>query len=110
MNDKTMDETLVKALNGLKVGETSKVIETKSAVYIARIDEDVDKKATEENREAIITERENKVYSEKVKAWQKDDGWKVNESVVEKIDFHNLLTQKDPNAKNTEKVDSTEGK
>ena len=109
-----MEELLL--ASELKVGETSKVIETKSSLYIAKIDEEVDKKATEENREAIITERENKLYSETLDKWQKEDGWKVNDSVVNKIDFHNLLTQKDPNAKDTEKntekgtekVDSTE--
>ena len=106
--DTSMDKTLLEALNALTEGETSKVIETTSAVYIARIDEDVDKKATEENREAIIAERESKTYSDKLNAWQKDDGWKVNDSVVDKIDFHNLLTQKDPSEKDTEKVDSTE--
>lgn len=114
--DTSMDKTLLEALNALKVGETSKLIETKSYIYIATIDEDVDKKATEENREAIIAERESKHYSDKLKAWQKDDGWKVDEDVVERIEFHNILTQKDPNAKdtekntekNTEKVDSTE--
>jgi len=106
-NDTTMDKTLREALNALKVGETSKLIETTSAVYIARIDEDVDKKATEENREAIIAERENKLFSDKLAAWQKEDGWKVNDSVVDKIDFHNLFTQK---TESTEKVDSTESK
>lgn len=115
--DTSMDKTLLAALNELKEGETSKVIETKSTLYIAKIDEEVDKKATEENRKAIIAERENKVYTEKLKEWQKDDGWKVDESVVEKIEFHNILTQKDPNAKDTEKgtestekTDSTENK
>ena len=115
--DTSIDKTLLEALNALKEGETSKIIETKSALYIAKIDEEVDKKATEENREAIIAERESKVYSDKLKEWQKDDGWKVNESVVEKIEVHNILTQKDPNAKDTEKgtestekADSTENK
>ena len=113
-NDTTLDKTLLKALNELKVGETSKVIETTSYLYIATIDEEVDAKATEENREAIITERENKLYSDTLDAWQKEDGWKVNDSVVNRIDFHNLITQKDPNAKDTEKstekVESTENK
>ena len=106
-NDTTMDKTLREALNALKVGETSKLIETTSAVYIARIDEDVDAEATEENREAIIAERESTLFSDKLTEWQKEDGWKVNDSVVDKIDFHNLLTQK---AESTEKVDSTESK
>lgn len=114
--DDSIDETLLEALNALQVGETSKVIETTSALYIAKIDEEVDKEATEDNREAIITDRENQLYSDTLDKWQKEDGWKVNDSVVNKIDFHNLLTQKDPNAKDTEKgteegtekVDSTE--
>lgn len=110
--DSSIDKTLLEALNALKVGETSKLIETTSYIYIATIDEDVDKEATEENREAIIAERESELYSGKIKEWQKDDGWKVDESVVDRIDFHNLLTQKDPNAKDTEKdtekADSTE--
>lgn len=101
--DSSMDKTLLEALNALKEGETSKLIETKSYIYIATIDEEVDAKATEENRENIIAERESKLYSDKLKEWQKEDGWKVEESVINKIDFHNILTQKDPNAKDTEK-------
>ena len=105
--DSSLDKTLVEALNALKVGETSKVIETKTALYIASIDEDTDAKATEENREAIIVDRENARYDEVLTALQKDDGWKVNDSVVEKIEFHNILTQK---AESTEKIESTENK
>lgn len=105
--DSTMDKTLLEALNALQVGETSKVIETKTALYIAKIDEEVDAKATAENREAIIVDRENKLFESKLTEWQKEDGWKVNESVLDKIDFHNLLTQK---AESTEKEESTESK
>lgn len=105
--DDSMDKTLVEALNAMQVGETSKVIETESALYIARIDEDTDAKATEENREAIITERENQLYSDKLDEWQKEDGWTVNDSVVEKIEFHNILTQ---TTESTEDVETTEGK
>ena len=108
--DTTIDKTLLAALNALNEGETSKLIETSSAVYIAKIDKEVDEKATKENKESIIAERESKVYSDKLKEWQKEDGWKVNESVVDRIEFHNILTQKDPSSKNTEKVESTEGK
>ena len=106
--DTSMDKTLLAALNALSVGETSKVIETTSALYIAKIDEETDKKATEENREAIIAEREAAKYKEVLTKWQKDDGWKVNDSVVERIDFHNILTSTDPNKKDTQKTESTE--
>lgn len=110
--DTTMDKTLLEALNALKVGETSKVIETSKVLYIATIDEDVDKKATEENKESIIADREFKLYEKVMKEWMKDDGWKVNESVVDKIEFHHKLTQKDPSKpsteKDTQKTESTE--
>ena len=108
--DSSLDKTLLEAMNALKEGETSKLIETTSALYIAKINKDVDEKATKEKRESIIAERESKLYSDKVKEWQKNDGWRIDVSVVNKIEFHNILTQKDPNAKNTEteKVDSTE--
>ena len=107
--DSSMDKTLLEAMNALNEGETSKLIETTSYIYIAKIDEEVDAEATEENRESIIAERESALYSDKLEAWQKDDGWKVNESVVNKIDFHNLLTQKDPSTQSTEKgTESTE--
>lgn len=109
-SDDTIDKTLLEALNALKVGETSQVIETTSALYIAKIDEDVDKEATEKNREAIIAERESALYSEVLDGWQKEDGWTVNDAVVEKIDFHNLLTQTSESTEGTENVDSTEGK
>ncbi len=101
-NDSTMDATLLEALNALQVGETSAVIETTSTLYIARIDEDVDEEATEENREAIIAERESELYNNKLTEWQEDDGWEVNDSVVAKIDFHNLITQTDPSEQDTE--------
>ena len=106
-NDTTLDKTLLAALNGLQVGETSNVIETTTAVYVARVDEEVDAEATEENREAIIAERESALYDETLTAWQKEDGWTVNDSVLEKIDFHNILTQK---VESTETEDTTESK
>lgn len=102
-NDSTMDTTLREALNSLKVGETSKLIETTSTLYIARIDEEVDANATEENKNAIIAERENKLYTDKLTEWQNEDGWKVDEKVIEKIDFHNLITQEKPSEETTEK-------
>lgn len=102
-NDSTMDTTLREALNSLKVGETSKLIETTSTLYIARIDEEVDASATEENKNAIIAERENKLYTDKLTEWQNEDGWKVDEKVIEKIDFHNLITQEKPSEETTEK-------
>lgn len=92
-DDTTMDGTLLSALNALKEGDVSKVIETEGALYIARIDADTDKEATENNRQSIIAERENARYEEVLTAWQENDGWTVDASVVDSIDFHHVYTQ-----------------
>ena len=105
-DDSSFDKTLVKAMDALKEGEVSKLVETDSYYYLVRIDAETDKEATEEKKESIITEREEKLYSDTLDEWQKDDGWKVNEDVLAKIDFHHILTTTDPNAKDTEKKDT----
>ncbi len=92
-DDDSMDETLLAALKALKEGEVSDVIETEDALYIVRIDADTDEEATEENREAIIADRETALYEEVMKGWQENDGWTVDESAVATIDFHHVFTQ-----------------
>ena len=97
-------------MDALKEGEVSKLVETDSAYYFVRIDADTDKEATEKNKESIIAEREGKLYSDVLDGWQKDDGWTVDKDVLAKIDFHHILTQTDPNAKESEKTENTETK
>ena len=92
-DDSSLDADVLKALNALKEGEVSGQVTTKSAIYFVKIDAETDKEATEENRESIIAERENKQYDKVMKKLQKNDGWTVEEKLLEKIDFHNLFTQ-----------------
>lgn len=100
----SLNKDLKKAMDALKEGEVSAAIKTDKTTYFVKIDKDTDEKATEENRKAIIEKREGELYNKVLTGWQKDDGWKVDEKVLDKIDFHHLLTQKDPNAsKDTEK-------
>jgi foldase protein PrsA len=112
-DDSSLDEELKDALDALKEGETSGVVESDTSLYIVRIDSDTDEEATESNRQTIIDTRKSDHYDEVLEGWQEDDGWKVNNSAVAKISFHNSLTQTDPNAstetESTETaVDSTE--
>ena len=107
-DDEGFDETLLAAMDELAEGEVSDVITTDTALYIVRIDSDLDEEATAENIESIIAERENALYEEVVTGWQEDDGWTVNEKVLAKVDFHNILTLEDPAATETESVESTE--
>lgn len=108
-SDTTLDESVKKALDDLKEGETSALIETESSYYFVRIDTDTDKDATEENRNSIISTRKNEHYNEVLSGWQEDDGWKVKEKLLEKISFKNSITQQDPNASTeTESEQSTQ--
>ena len=100
----TFDEELLTAMDALKEGEISEIIETDDVYYIVRIDSECDKEATEENRLSIISEREYAFYEDVVAAWQKDDEWTVNEKVLDTIEFHHILTQQ----AETEVVEATE--
>ncbi|MBE5888712.1 MAG: peptidyl-prolyl cis-trans isomerase [Lachnospiraceae bacterium] len=94
--DKTIDEEVMKVLKELKEGETSEMIEgDDDQIYFVRVDADVDKEATEDKYEEIIAERESKLYSDKVKEWEKNDGWVTYANVINQIDFHNIFTQDD---------------
>ena len=101
-DDTTLGEALLTAMDALKEGETSNIIETTSSLYIVRIDTDTDKDSTEANRLNIIANREAALYEEVVTAWQENDGWTVNESVVDKIEFHNWFTQQTESAAESE--------
>ena len=66
--------------------------------------------ATEENRLSIIAEREYAFYEDIVAEWQKEDGWKVDEGVLDTIDFHHILTQQAETQKDaTETQEDTQG-
>ena len=119
--DTAVEKDVLTALDALKEGEVSKAVETETAIYFLRIDTDTDEKATEENHQSIIEEREFALYEKVVKAWMENDGWKVNDAVVNKIEFHNIFTQvqesteseKNEGTENTEvseTVDGTESK
>lgn len=94
--DDSIDDEVMKVLKELKEGETSEMIEgDDDQIYFVRIDADTDKEATEDKREEIIEEREGELYSDKMKEWQKNDGWTTYDNVISKIDFHNIFTQDD---------------
>ena len=106
--DDTLDEAVVKALDALTEGQVSDMVETKDAIYFLRLDAETDKDATEENRANIIAERENALYDEVVKKWQENDGWDVDESLVDEIDFHNVFTLYKDESESTEGTETSD--
>ena len=92
-DDSALNEDVKAALDGLKEGEVSGLITTDSYLYIVRLDKETDEEATENNRQSIITERQNNLFNEVLDGWQADDGWTVKEKVLAKIRFDDNLTQ-----------------
>lgn len=105
--DTSLEADVLVALDALNEGQVSDAVETDTAIYFVRIDAETDEEATEENRQSIIAEREYALYEEVVTGWMEDDGWTVNDSVVDKIDFHNIFTQVQQSTE-SESDDSTE--
>ena len=94
-DNEELDETVKAQMDKLKEGETSGVISTDTADYLVKIDKDTDKEATEENKKSIIEHRQDDKYNEVLEGWQEDDGWKVYEKQLAKIEFKNHFTQQD---------------
>lgn len=92
-DDTALEEDVKKALDGLKKGAVSELIETDTAYYLVRLDEETDKEATKQNKEDIAKERQTDLYNETLEGWQENDGWKVKESKLEAIQFKNNFTQ-----------------
>lgn len=107
--DTSIDAAVLTALDELKEGEVSGLVETEKAIYFLRVDADTDKTATEQKRASIIEEREFALYEEVVTGWQENDGWDVNDSLVKKIEFHNIFTKyKETEEDSTEAADVSE--
>lgn len=91
-DDEDLDASLKAALDKLAEGEMSGVIATEKAYYVVRLDAETDKDATEKHKQEIISGRQSTLYNEVLKAWQTDDGWTVDQKVVDKIKFTNVFT------------------
>lgn len=97
-DDTSLPEEVKTALDGLKEGEMSDLIDTEDAYYVVRVTAETDADATAKNKESIIASRQDEKYTETLKELQTDDGWKADTKLMEKISFKNHLTMVNPNA------------
>ncbi len=102
----SLNEDVKTALDALHEGEMSELIKTDSALYIVRLDKETDEDATESNRESIIEDRQTSLYDEVLAGWQEDDGWKVSDKQIAKIQLKNTFSQ--PSTEDTESTETTE--
>lgn len=92
-DDTALEASVKEALDKLKKDQMTSLISTDSGYYIARLDSESDKEATEKNRENIIKERQDTLYSDTISGWQENDEWTVDEKLLAKIQFTNAFTQ-----------------
>lgn len=81
---------VVAAADKLGEGETTDVIETDNACYVAKVTSLNDKAATETKKQSLITEKQDKYYKKVLKKWKKEEKITVHKRTWEKIDFTKL--------------------
>ena len=102
-NEKSTDVVadVLAVLVTLEEGEVSELIQTDSQYYVVRLDAKTDKDATEANRQNIIAERQEALYTEVVEGFMEELTWKLNESLWAKVSFKNLFTIVEPSTELT---------
>lgn len=100
----TLEEAVLTALQGLKEGQVSDLVETDNYYYVLRLDAATDAEATEAHRQSIIATRQSELYTEVLNGWTDAAEWDVDEKVWAKVKFDNLFTM----SEETEAVADTE--
>ena len=105
-DDVDPSEVLIKEVDKLKAGEMTGVVEAPSGYYVAKVTSVLDRKATDEKKQTIIAERENKKYEELVDKFLKDTKIDVDNKEWKKISF----SKQRVTLKTVEQQESTEQK
>lgn len=81
------DEALIAALEALKEGEVSEVIETDDALYLAQVTTDFDEEATENRKASLISSGQTEYYNGLMETWKEEYPLTVEESVWKQVVF-----------------------
>lgn len=83
-------ETLVKEMDQLEEGGTTKVVEDDSGYYVARVTSLFDREATDTKKSEIVQDRQQELLDDTISQWREDIDINVNKGVWKKIDFNKL--------------------
>ena len=75
------------ALNGIKEGEVTEIIETDSELYLATVTAEVDEDATASRKETLISTAQTEYYNSLLETWLAEYEVTVNENVWEQVVF-----------------------
>lgn len=93
-NSTYLELEVLQAAEKLGEGEFAKnLIETDNYYYVIRMDSLFDEEATEDERKAIISEREEALYDEAVNAYKEEADWTVNDDVWAPVNFDIIYTK-----------------
>lgn len=80
-------EELITALEGLKVGEVSDVIETDTALILAQVTTDLDVDATASKMQTLLLNKKSEYYNGLLEGWMEEYPLSVNDSVWDQVVF-----------------------
>lgn len=87
-NDSYLDAAVLEAVEGLTEGEVvNEVVEGSdgSSLYVVRFDTALDREATDQQKENIISQREQEAYEAQLKEWKDAADYEVKADVWDKI-------------------------
>ena len=106
--DSSVIEEIGTALSAMtENGAVSDVIETEDAYYVVQMNEVFDVQATEDNRQAIIEQRQSDFYTEVTNGYIAEMEWSLEDKIWAQVSFDNLFTIY-PETTETEQVEATE--
>lgn len=105
--DETTDQAIKDAVADLEDGQVvSQVVEGENAYYVVRLDQQFDEEATENEKDLIISDREDTQYENLVKEWTDAAEMEVEKSVWNRVKVTDAQPYELKEAQ-TEETDST---
>lgn len=106
---RSMNIAVIQAANELSEGDVSSLIEVEGdGYYILRLDSELDREATDNKKEQIVTQRKSDKYNEVLKSYQDACEWEINEKELKKVKFDGFYTIKQEVDTEAEQVSGTE--
>ena len=78
---------MIAALNGIKEGEVTEIIETDSELYLATVTTELDEEATASRKETLVSSAQTEYYNSLLETWLAEYEVTVNENVWEQVVF-----------------------
>lgn len=112
--DTLLDEKLMEAAKTLQDGQVyESVVEGENAYYVVRMDQVLDREATDAEKERIVNERKQEAYQKLLDEWKEKAEITVNEKEWKKVTLSDkdVYTLKQPETEETpeEGTENTEG-